>query len=194
MQDGLYAIQSPDLHTAWRLLFHPAKGLLFWTPFLVVAAWGYRRLHTAHPCLFWLTYSLPILQWIVISGRVWDWQAGPTLGPRYLAPILPLLALPCALGAQRVPRLALTLAAYSIGITALATLTDACPYYETPNPLLQLHLPLLTRGDISPNLGRLLGLPPAPSVVLFFTLLCGGAWTLARTLPSHPEDRLHPCS
>ena len=184
MQEGLYAIKWPDLHTAWRLLFDPAKGLLYWSPFLVLAVFGYRRLWQAAPAWFWLTYLVPVLQLIVISGRVWDWQAGPTLGPRYLAPMLPLLALPCALGLERLPRLGLALIVISIGLTGIATLTDVCPGYEVKVPLTQLHLPLLGSGELSPNLGLAAGLTPHVSVALFFGWLIGGAswlwWRLAQ--------------
>jgi hypothetical protein len=104
-----------------------------------------------------------------------------------LAPILPLLALPCALGIQRFPRWGAALACYSVGITALATLTNACPGYEVFNPLTELHIPMLLRGDCSPNLGMVLGLPPYASVALFYAILIGGFWWLWRMLPAEPE-------
>jgi hypothetical protein len=104
MSEGLYAIKWPDPEPAYKLLASPTRGLFFWTPFLLMAGFGYWRLIERSPSWFWFTYGLPLLQVIVISGRVWDWLAGFTLGPRYLAPILPLLALPCALGVARFPR------------------------------------------------------------------------------------------
>lgn len=180
MREGLYAIKWPDLHTAWRLLFHPAKGLLFWCPFLGLALLGFRPLAARSPRWFWLTYAVPLLQWLVISGRVWDWQAGPTLGPRYLAPMIPLLALPCAFGLKAFPRLGFALAAWSIAIQGIATLTDACPSYSMLNPLIELHFPLLLAGELSPNLGMALGLSPRAAVALFFALLVGGTWFMGR--------------
>jgi hypothetical protein len=183
MKEGLYAIKWPDLTTAWNLLFSPARGLFFWSPFLLCAFLGYPSLLRRAPRLFWLTYAIPILQVVVISGRVWDWQAGPTLGPRYLAPILPLLAIPCAMGAQRFPKLALLLGGYSVLITTVATLTDACPSCsEHSNPLWDLNLPLLLKGELSPNLGLLLGLPPYASVGLFYLILSSAIWCLARAV------------
>ena len=96
----------------------------------------------------------------MISGRAWDWQAGFTLGPRYLAPILPLLALPCALGVARFPKSGAVLAVLSVLMTTLATLTDATPAYHIYNPLTELHIPLLLKGEFSPNLGMVIGLRP----------------------------------
>jgi len=178
MKEGLYAIKWPDPATVFNLLFSPTRGLFFWTPFLLMAGFGYRELFDRAPRMFWLTYLVPLVQVLVISGRIWDWQAGPTLGPRLLAPMLPLLALPCALGVARWPRLGAVLGVYSIAITTLATLTDACPSYEIYNPLTELHIPLFLKGEFSPNLGMVLGLPPHASVALYYLILIGGVWWL----------------
>src|SRR5580765_3272905 len=82
--------------------FSVPLGGCFWTPFLLMVAFGYGKMASSRGS-FILAYAVPLLQIIVILGRTrtWDWPAGPTLGPRYLAPILPLLALPCAFGVQR---------------------------------------------------------------------------------------------
>ena len=183
MQKGLYAIQWPDPETAWHLLASPQRGLIFWTPFLLVSIFGYAALAHRSQSLFWLTYGIPLAQVIVISGRIWDWPAGPAFGARYLTPILPLLALPCALGLEHWPKTGRTLALYSIIITALATLTNACPGFDPhPNPLIDLNIPLFLRGELSPNLGRALGLPPYISIALFLSALMGGAWRISRQL------------
>ena len=177
MKQGLYAIKWPDAETAFNLLFSPTRGLFFWTPFLALAAAGYWTLIQTDRPKFWLMYAVPLLQIIVISGRTWDWPAGPTLGPRYLAPMLPLLALPCALGVRRFPRLGAFLAGYSILITTLATLTNASPPASYYNPLAEFQLPLLLKGQLSPNLALMLGLQPWLSVAIFYLLLIAAiAW------------------
>ncbi len=181
MKQGLYAIKWPDAQTAFNLLFSPARGLFFWSPFLAMAGAGYWDLAGRDKRLFWLTYAVPVLQIVVISGRTWDWPAGPTLGPRYLAPILPLLALPCALGVRRFPRTGLLLALYSIAITTLATLTNASPPFPShPDPLLDLHIPMFLHGQFAPNLGMLAGLPPFVSVGLYYAILLTGMFWLWR--------------
>ncbi|MCL4180020.1 MAG: hypothetical protein KJ072_20015 [Verrucomicrobia bacterium] len=178
MSEGLYAIKWPDAETAFRLLFSPARGLFFWSPFLLLAGFGYWQLMQKSAGLFWLTYAIPVLQVAVISGRVWDWPAGPAWGPRLLSPMLPLLALPCAYGVSRFPWVGLPLAAYSILVTSVATLTDACPPYDVHlNPLLELNLPALLNGELSPNLGMAMGLPAHASVALcYLVLILCGIW------------------
>lgn len=171
MRHGLYAIEWPDAVTAYNLLFSPTRGLFFWTPFLAMAWLGYFRKWEGSPALFWLTYAVPLLQIVVISGRVWDWQAGPTLGPRLLAPMLPLLALPAAYAAERFEKLATLLAIVSIGLTSFGTLVDATPSGNIYNPLIQWEWPQFLKGRISYNLFRLLGAPPLVSVALFYIAL-----------------------
>lgn len=175
MKRGLYAIQWPDPVTAWNLLIPPTRGLLFWTPFLAMAGLGYWGLSGQSRWLFILTYTVPLVHILVISGRSWDWQGGFVLGPRLLSPMLPLLVLPCALGLQCWPRLGLVLAVYSVEITTLATLTDAVVTSEYYNPLTDLHLPLLIQGEFSPNLATAIGLPSYVSIGLFYAVLILGA-------------------
>ncbi len=184
MKKGLYAIRWPDAQTAYQLLFSSQRGLLFWSPCLGLAIFGYPRLLRQSPKLFWLAYAAPLLQLIVISGRVWDWPAGPTFGPRYLAPMLPLLALPLAIGLQRVPLLAWPLAAYSIAVTGVANVTDACQnYYSSVNPLVDVNWPLFITGQFGPNLGTAVGLPPNIALAAFGAVLVFGFYAIYRTLP-----------
>ncbi len=168
MSRGLYAIQWPDPANLARLLFGPTRGLVYWTPFLLLAPLGWWISYRRHPQQLWLTYAVPLLHVVLISGRTWDWQAGYTLSARYLAPVLPLLALPCALGAERLPRLARVLATVSILLIGLATVTDACPVYDIRNPLTELHASRLLERAFSPNLAtQVLGVPPLAGLLAF---------------------------
>ena len=200
MREGLFAIKWPDAQTAYNLLFSPARGLLYWSPFLALAIGGYADLYRRSPWAFWLMYLVPCVQVLVISGRVWDWQAGNTVGPRYLAPMLPLLALPCALCVKRVPLLGGVLGICAMSLMTIATLTDACPS-DLYNPLTELHIPKFLRGEFSYTLGtEVFGLPPWISVGLYYAILIGGIawlWRLAgeadrQTMPQplmNPDER-----
>ena len=180
MRQGIYAIKWPDIGTMGKLLFSSQRGLFFWSPFLLMAIVGWWQVAETKPRALWLTYSVPMVMVIVISGRTWDWEAGQCLGPRYLAPILPLLALPCAFGVERFKRVGVALAAVSIILTTLATLTNAVPPKWYENPLVQLHWRRLIEGRFSPNLGIMWGLPPYASVALFYLILALGIWWVWR--------------
>lgn len=174
MRSGFYGIGWPNFGTACNLLISPTRGLFFWTPFLLVGLAGARRLFSENRPLFALTCGVPLLHTLVLSGRTWDWVAGPSLGPRYLAPIIPLLAVPCAIGCRRFPQMSLCLALYAVAVTSVATLTNAAPPGEIQNPLVQLHVPSLIGGQLAPNLGVMLGLKPVWSVALFYVVLISG--------------------
>ncbi|OQC68348.1 MAG: hypothetical protein BWX48_00079 [Verrucomicrobia bacterium ADurb.Bin006] len=178
MREGLYAIKWPDLENLGRLVFGPTRGLVFWTPFLIMAGFGWWSLARERPGHLWLTYALPVVHALVISGRTWDWQAGFTISARYMAPILPLLALPCAIGTQRWPKMGGVLAILSITMMTVATITDACPDYSMYNPLTELHMPKVIRGEFSHTLGTdVFGLHPWVSVGLYYAvLICGVKW------------------
>jgi len=193
MQEGLYAIKWPDAETACNLLFSPERGLFFWSPFLLLAVAGYFYVFKHNLRWLLLFYCLPVVQIMVISGRVWDWPAGDSFGPRYLAPMLPLLALPCALGLIRFPRVGALLVVGSIGLTVLATATDACPSYSIGNPLTQLHFPLFLKGQFSYSLGEhVLGLPPYVSFGVYVAMVGGGLWWLWRRLPGEEKPLANP--
>jgi hypothetical protein len=192
MRSGFYSIGWPDMAIASKLLFQPERGLFFWSPFLVLAVPGYFDLFRRSRRLFLLTYAVPLLHIAAISGRAWDWPAGLSLQSRYLSPILPLLAIPCAYGFQRLPGIAAVLAGYSILVTTLATLTDACPPFDQfVNPLFQYHVPLFFKSQLSPNLGLVLGFPAALSSVFFYLILVVGfCWIWLRLQPSETPKEL----
>jgi hypothetical protein len=170
MREGLYGIKWPNGEVALQLLFSPDRGLLFWSPFLLMSLAGFAELRSRSRAFFWLCLVVPIVHTVVISGEAWDWRAGWTLGPRYLSPMLPLLALPAALGTQRFPRVGLGLAVLSLLLTGMGTLINATPRYEINNPLTELHVPALLKGEVTYNLGRMLGLPRAWSLLPLFAL------------------------
>ena len=171
MKQGLFGIQGPNLVIAYKMLFPPSRGLFFWTPFLLLSVLGYAALYKPGKAIFRLALSVPILQVLVISGYVWDWPAGWVLGPRYLAPMLPILILPAALAAGRYSYIGIYLAGLSILLTGLATHINAAPPAEPEilNPLLEMYLPALEQGVCSYNLIKLIGMGGHASMLFFLT-------------------------
>jgi hypothetical protein len=182
MHRGLYGIQWPSAIVLEKYLVSPERGLFFWSPWFLMAIAGWPALLRRDRGLFWLTLLAPLATTIVMSGYVWDWRAGWTLGPRYLCPILPLLALPAALGTQRHPRLGTALAGLSMLLTGMGTLINATPRYEISNPLTQLHIPALFSGKLTYNLGSLCGLPGLWSLAPLAAVVAGYGFLLYREL------------
>lgn len=174
MKEGFMSIKWPSLDLLYFLLLGRERGLFFWSPVLLLSLVGYFRMarDQSRPVLWTL---LPVLLAIVVlSGRRHDWQAGWCYGARYLAPILPLMALPCAYGLDRIPQVGHLLGWVSVGLTAGVTLTDAC-IPTAINPINRHLLTKLYLGQFSYNLlSEGFGLPRWIGVVAFFVLLIFG--------------------
>lgn len=89
---GVFGIGFPSLKTFLQLLLDPSKGLLLFSPVLVLAVLAvpkaYRRLER------WTFISLvavPVALLLLYSGYP-NWHGGWTVGVRYLVPALPFLA------------------------------------------------------------------------------------------------------
>lgn len=170
MNDGFFGIGGPKLNHAAELLLWPARGLFWWSPFLLLAFFAYHKLYARSRPWFLACVLVPVVQVTVISGFA-DWRAGTTLGPRYLAPILPFLAVPAALAFQRSPRCGSLLILASIALTGLGTLVDATPGYGLKNPLWELHIPSLRSNFLTHNVATMIGIPSPWSAILYFTML-----------------------
>jgi prepilin-type N-terminal cleavage/methylation domain-containing protein/prepilin-type processing-associated H-X9-DG protein len=119
------------------------------------------------------------------------------VGARYLAPIIPFLALPATLCTAERPFTGGLLAAISIAITALATALDAKPPAMLDNPAIELYYPKFIQADYVWNLGKLAGLNGHFSVLPLLFALCIGIVVLWRlSAPTGPIERIspRPCS
>ena len=86
----------------WRLLVGPNKGLLFYFPLFPLAVAGLvvcvreRRTRAAGLALA----AVGAGTWLLYAGW-WAWDGSHGWGPRFLVPLLPLLAAPAGLAAER---------------------------------------------------------------------------------------------
>lgn len=186
MDKGFYGIYLPDGMNALELLLGPTRGLFFWTPFLLLAFVGYPTLYDKSKPLFYLCYGIPFIHVVAISG-FYSIQGGLTLGPRYLAPILPLLILPAGIGAIKIPRIAVLLGILSIIATGGGTLIDALPTED--NPLFNFYIPRLLKGECTYNLGELIGLRHFWGLLPLLLLIVMSIWYLWRQCRPMQDER-----
>ncbi len=182
MNTGLYGIHYPQTENCIWLLFSPQRGLFFWTPFLLLAFIGYPFLYRSSPSLFWLCYLLPILQVVVMSGY-YTVNAGQTLGPRFLSPIVPLLIIPAGIAAAKLPWIGFPCAILSIIEMAGATMVDArSPALATvlDDKVITYYILEFQKGTVSHNLGALIGLKPHWQMVPLILTIVVGSCFLAR--------------
>jgi hypothetical protein len=152
---GLFGVGLPSPRVAWDFLFHPARGLLLFSPFALwiipgfVAWWRSREEHA--DCVFALAAVAGLF--LVLTGYP-NWHGGWALGDRYLLPAVFFAGL-AAVRALASPG--------SRGLFAVAAIFSAVnhfflaaswPYFslDLPWPVATGSLWFLSRGWIAPNL------------------------------------------
>ena len=155
---GLFGFGLPDPRVAWALLFHPARGLFLFSPFLAwcipgFVLWGRSRDDRAD----WAWCLGASALFFLAMCCYPNWHGGWTLGDRYLLPILFPLALGAshALSSPRSRWLFAGAAVFSIALHGLASLTWPHVPLDLPWPPASGSLWFLVRGWVAPAL-----LPP----------------------------------
>jgi hypothetical protein len=100
------------------LLASPGKGLLVFSPVVLVGAAGLFLARRRDP---WMasTLGLAFLAHLVFTGRWREWHGGECFGPRLMTDAVPLLLFFAPEGLARLQGLGAALAAFSIGVQAL---------------------------------------------------------------------------
>ena len=174
---GLFGFGAPSARIAAAYLFHPARGIVLFSPFLLWAIPGFLRWWRSREnradCAFCLAST--VLFFVVMTGYP-NWHGGWSLGNRYLLPVVffPALALAYAL-ATPLSR-GLFAAAVVLSVATHLVLTSTWPYFpdNVPWPAATGSAWFLARGWIAP--GPLNGLPLGSGLSL-------GLGTLAVAVP-----------
>jgi hypothetical protein len=187
---GLVSITYPRLEALWGLTFSRFRGLFFLSPILLLALagigqWLRRRIH--QPVLAVAVWSMISLT--LFYGSSIMWQGGFAVGPRYLLPMLPFMALGLGVAWTRcyehpVGRLVVwTLTLWSVAAVWLETISGQSFPDWTLDPLFAYSLPRFLAGDIARNWAMAAGLHAHVS------LLPLAAALLALGLPLYLETR-----
>ena len=183
MPSSFYGFRLPSLTSAWILLFSPARGLFFWSPFLLLAVAGVRDVYRINKSLC-IGFLITFVVYVTFISCHLQPDGGAALGPRHLTPIVPILGIFAACGFRRFPWLGSILMTLSLLLTGIATLVSAMAPERISYPLNQYYIPVLMSGKIAPNLGLTAGLPAVLSILFpVVVLLLIGGW-IAGHLPS----------
>ncbi|MCJ7648735.1 MAG: hypothetical protein MUP85_08995 [Candidatus Lokiarchaeota archaeon] len=96
-----YAIYVNPLEGLFGLLFSSGKGLLIYSPIVLLGVIFWQSFHKRYPHLSIAILGMIFIRIIFISSRS-DWHAGFSLGPRYLLIIIPFIFIPIALGLKNI--------------------------------------------------------------------------------------------
>ncbi|MEM5881560.1 MAG: hypothetical protein QXR71_03175 [Candidatus Aenigmatarchaeota archaeon] len=90
---GIHGLKKPNFFVAFKLLFDPYKGLLFYYPIFVFSFIGlfymYKKFKTET-----ILILLIFFVFLIFNSSWWAWWGGVSFGPRHLTPLTPFLMLP----------------------------------------------------------------------------------------------------
>jgi hypothetical protein len=146
---GLFHL--PSAEAAWGISISPYRGLFYFAPVLIMAIGGavlWFRDGSERADL--VAVVLIFAAFFLINAAFNGWEAGFALGPRYLVPLIPLLALAMLRCRGWLRPMLVGLAAISLAINFAAAAVDPQPSGSIPRPLTQYIVPLLIDGHFSP--------------------------------------------
>jgi hypothetical protein len=170
MAQGFFGIGRPSPRVLFFLTFHPAVGLFWMSPVLLMTFVGAfcllrRKTYSAEVALA----GLGAAGFLIMNSGYYLWWGGNSFAPRHLIPMLPFLCLPLIGVPRKVFWLVVLLAAVSIvQMTFAAAGNIAAPDASLENlrkiglfdfsMIYTYMLPHLIHGGFAWNLGELLGL------------------------------------
>ena len=194
-QQGFLSLTYPKWEAIWGLTFSPFRGLFFLAPvllFTLVGVWFALRDRAGRPATIVALLGFGLTIAFAASSAMW-W-GGFAVGPRYILPGLPFLAVPfgALIAWCNEQRLATRLSGLG-SIALLAALSLALVWATTfahqsyppdtlRDPLRDYVWPALRDGDIARNLGMALHLHGLASLLPLCGALLLGVVALAATL------------
>ncbi|HET8774616.1 MAG TPA: hypothetical protein VFP80_12510 [Thermoanaerobaculia bacterium] len=122
----------PMAEALWGLSFSEYRGLFFASPFLLLAFLGVRRMKRSDAVAILAICAIFFFAMTGFNG----WHGGAAFGPRYLVPMVPLLAIPLLYVRSRtLGAIALVLGLFAFGLHLLATAVNPMPRRAERHPV-----------------------------------------------------------
>lgn len=179
MGAGLMGIGRPSLRVLFYETFHPAEGLFWQSPALLLALLGwFYQIKSRQLRLEGLLAFFAAAAYLLMNAGYYMWWGGDAIGPRAIIPMLPFLCIPLIFVPKRYTAWMLVLGVISVGQMLLAAASTTLVPTEKAMQAIK-HASLfaystlynycwwkLSNGVFAPNLGQqLLGLKTWASLV-----------------------------
>jgi hypothetical protein len=134
----------PSFSVLTELLVLPYRGLFWYSPVLLLSGYGLLRLlrSARHRPEGVLIAGVFLTYWLFNGSMPYAWHGGSAVGPRYLMPAIPLLALTLVPAFDLWPRTATLMAIVSCVIVLGVTTVDPQVDVSIENPFSEFYLPL----------------------------------------------------
>jgi hypothetical protein len=183
-QTGFMSLTTPSLRAIWGITFSPFRGLFPLSPWLLLAFPGYilwwKQLTERRERAALLTSVTCILSIFLFNSASSMWWGGFAVGPRYLLPMLPFLALGCAFSLATWGRaiwcrlLVSALFLWSfLAVWGQSLADQAFPADTSQNPWASHVLPAWREGNLARSAGTLLGLEGLGAFVPLLLIAAG---------------------
>ena len=196
---GFMSLTYPHFDALWGLTFSRFRGLFFLSPILLLVipgmVIGLKR--SSYRGLLYVVGGSILAFFIFISSSIM-WWGGFAVGPRYLAPAIPLMALPLGItisyinGQETLRRMVGLFGVAMLGLISVSLIWSATfagqnyPSDAIRDPLIDYVIPALRDGDIARNLGMALQLGGLASLVPLLLTLAITVGILGRRLLDQP--------
>jgi hypothetical protein len=177
-----FGFNLPDPEAIRALVWGEYRGLLFWSPVLLMAVPGIAVLFREDARSAWMVVAASASV-VLQVGSFYSWFGGSAVGPRYLAPAIPFIGLAAAYGIKRFPIAGTVLTLGSVLLMGMVAAIAIDPPQDVLAPLRSFYLVRLQDDRFAANLGTLVGLSLETSllVLIAFVLSCAaGIWLLVR--------------
>lgn len=169
----------PRLKALIGLLLSRSRGLFFYSPVLLLSVPGIYQLIKNNKFRFEGIFILAIVLFsVLVHAGMSNWDAGWSLGPRYLAPTVPFLMTATAFYLSKETSFKtskmfffITASIVSIFMITVGTITFPFPAQEISNPVFSLFVPMMLHDAYSLNIPELLGVHGLAVALLFYTTL-----------------------
>jgi hypothetical protein len=210
---GFMSLEAPSLKLIERfygLTLSPVRGIFLLEPFLLLAIpsfyWMWRERKDRRDVL--VVIGLIVAAFMFYNSSSSMWWGGHTIGPRYLVPMLPFFCLPIifALNHLLEKRWGRVLTGVLIVLSFLIIWAmllggqlwppvSAFPvdvaHMTTTSPLVEYTLPMLQQGNITRNLGQIVGLRSFMSVLPLLVIIVGIYLLVPRWLNRREQQTLY---